>query len=105
VRPRTPREGSRHATRHRRAPNAQGEHTAALAAFRLAHSKQHNGRRNQAPQLAMAAVHFNQGNIAAALKLCVLGARARVCGGLLQWLCACCAGWAVHTRALVLAVA
>lgn len=44
----------------------QNNSEAALAAFKVAARKFHNGRKNHAPLLAQASVHFNNGNIAEA---------------------------------------
>jgi hypothetical protein len=47
----------------------QNDTRVALIAFEVASKKLHNGRRNHAPLLAQAAVHFNSGNMAKAHQL------------------------------------
>jgi Mg-chelatase subunit ChlI len=47
----------------------QGDTTSALVEYRRAEKMTHNGRRNQAPQLAQAAIHFHSGRLSEAMNM------------------------------------
>lgn len=50
-------------------PPLQGDSQAAMLEYRRAEKLLHNGKRNQAPLLAQAALHYSQGNLSAAMNM------------------------------------